>query len=365
MTKDLKIVPVEVVNQHSRYPVVIGPNSIETLKQLLEDRKPSKVAIITDEGIPDSLLNSILSKTGSPACFKTPQGEAAKTLEVTAQIWDFFKSNQIDKKSLIINLGGGAISDVGGFAASTYMRGIPFVHIPTTLLAQVDASIGGKLGINFGGIKNLIGTVSQPLTVIIDTKMLDYLPKNHLLSGFAEIIKHGLIRDRKYFDLVTSKPCSEWTAPELQEIIVRSCEIKKAVIEDDPTETGPRKLLNFGHTVGHALESYAISTELPVLHGEAVALGMIAETLIAKRAGIFPTYQEDLPEKLIRVGFSVQPGGPRVSWDVLYQLMLGDKKNSAGKIRWTLLKDIGDAGWDYEVSVELVKEVLQEIAYVA
>src|SRR3990167_9384739 len=260
----------------------IGKNLLEKINQLFDFSQFSKIAVLTDQNIPKLLINKI-EKSLNKEIIKIviPAGEKEKNIETVKKIWEIMFQNGFDRRSLLINLGGGVVCDMGGFAAATFMRGIDFLNIPTTLLAQVDASVGGKTGIDFQGIKNGIGVFKDPVGVVIDVDTLKTLPKRELISAFGEIIKHGVISGREYFDFITSKKPGEFSQKELIKIIKQSIKIKSNIVKKDPKEKDLRKVLNFGHTIGHAVESLSWKTDRPLLHGEAVAIGMIAESNLA------------------------------------------------------------------------------------
>ncbi len=255
----------------------------------------------------------------------------------------------------MVNLGGGVITDLGGFVASTYKRGIDFINVPTTLLAMVDASVGGKTGVDLGSLKNQVGVFSTPKMVLIDSVLLRTLPVKELRSGWAEMLKHGLISDRAYWQLLrdTSFPPDRTLDP----LIYRSVQLKNQVVSEDMEEAGPRKILNFGHTLGHAIESYYLShSKLPaLLHGEAIAIGMVTEAYLSYRL-------EGLPEPAlqeIKEVFGNIYGTVSISESdqkAIFDLMIHDKKNTHGKINFVLLTTIGNAVWDREVPLPLLEE---------
>ncbi|HSA84312.1 MAG TPA: 3-dehydroquinate synthase, partial [Patescibacteria group bacterium] len=278
----MKILTINIPTAQKQYPILIGNELIGNLTNHIDINNYSRIFIVTDNIVAPLFLKKLLQTLPEgTAAITLSSGEKEKNIVTVGKIWSAMKENNLDRKSLVINLGGGVIGDMGGFAASTYMRGIDFLQIPTTLLSQIDASVGGKTGVDFAGIKNLVGSFQQPIGVIIDTQTLKTLPKREFLSGFGEMIKHGLIADKTYFELVTSKQPQSFSQEELINLIARSCEIKKTIVEQDETENGLRKLLNFGHTIGHAIESLSLETEMPLLHGEAVAIGMVAEAKVA------------------------------------------------------------------------------------
>ena len=251
--------------------------------------------------------------------------------------------------------------DAGGFAASTFKRGLDFINCPTTLLAMVDASVGGKVGVNFAGIKNCIGSYNQPKVVLIDINFLKTLSTLEMQSGLVEAVKHGLIKDPPYFDFVTTKPIHEFTDTEIEHLVSRSCEIKAEVVANDETENGQRKILNLGHTVGHAIESISHRINKPLTHGAAVALGILAEGKIAELQGRLST--EDLniiKSKLQQLGLLVYIPF-KFDHAELQRLMNLDKKNFSGSIKWTLLNGIGRSSYDCDVSESIVQQGINYI----
>ena len=345
--------------KENNYQVIIGKNLIEKISELFDFSNYSKVAIITDTNLKRHLQTLENNLSIKPTVIELKPGEAHKTIKTVEQIWNNLSDAEFDRKSLIINLGGGVITDIGGFAASTYMRGMNFINIPTTLLSQVDASIGGKTGIDFADIKNLIGTFQQPKLVVIDIKTLETLPASEYNAGFGEIIKHGLIQNAEYFKFVTSKKPNDFSQTELVEIISKSCEIKKAIIESDVNEKGARKLLNFGHTIGHAIESLSLNSDKPLLHGEAISIGMIAEAKISQLLGnITESDIEHLRLCLINADL---PISTIIDTSNIFEKINKDKKNDSGYIKWTLLKKIGNAEYDIDVDDKLIRKAIEYI----
>lgn len=339
--------------------ISIGSNLLGKIGLIYDLSSYSKIFIITDQNIAPLFLKKIEDLQIETTSIVLPAGEKEKHIRSIQKIWKAMRNIQCDRKSLIINLGGGVICDMGGFAASTYMRGIDFLNIPTTLLAQVDASVGGKTGINFAGIKNLIGTFNQPVGVIIDVETLTTLPKRELLSGFAEIIKHGLIKNKKYFKKVTAKHPLKFTQDEMIDIIAQSCEIKAEIVQKDKTETGTRKLLNFGHTIGHALEAISLNTPKPLLHGEAISIGMLAEAKISYYLNLLSlTDLHKIKQALLAVGL---PLSINVKKDEVLEKIKLDKKNTKGKVNFTLLNGIGNALYNQNVSEDVVVKSLTNI----
>jgi len=265
-------------------------------------------------------------------------GEKAKSLEVVALLWQKMLDNRMDKNTLLINIGGGSICDVGGFAAATYKRGIHYVNIPTTLLSIVDASIGGKTAINFGGVKNSIGTITLPQEVFVETQFLQTLPYEELLSGFAELIKYALIADANLWHAMQKLTVIE-TNTILPEWIERACAFKKMTVAHDLYDLEKRRCLNFGHTIGHALETF-FNTTTPLTHGHAIALGMVAETWLSYQYGcLSKTEAENVQQFIARFYPFVQL--PYHEFQNIIKLCEQDKKNSANTINCTFLDTIG------------------------
>jgi len=286
-----------------------------------------------------------------------PSGENNKSLESVVRVWNFLEEKGADRKSLLINLGGGMLSDLCGFAASCFKRGLHFVNIPTTLLSQVDASVGGKTGINFNGLKNEIGVFNQPQTVIIASRFLKTLDKENLLSGYAEMLKHGLIHSKPHWDECLAFDLDSIDYDLLNQMIARSVAIKEYFVVKDPTEKNIRKALNLGHTAGHAFESLALHQNRPILHGYAVAYGLIVELYLSSKKVGFPMCKTEGITKWI---FSTY--GPFTISDEdiepLYLKMTKDKKNEAGRINFTLIPEIGKVEINIDCDKELIIEAL-------
>jgi 3-dehydroquinate synthase len=342
------------------YPIFVGVDLFAKIAALFDFSRYSKLFIITDETVAPLYLDKLQNNLSSKAeTIILPSGEKAKDIHYLTKIWQAMIDAQLDRKSLVINLGGGVIGDIGGFASSTYMRGIAFINIPTTILSQVDESVGGKTMISFGGIKNIVGTFHQPSAVIIDVDTLETLPERQLLNGFAEIIKHGLIKDKEYFELVTRKKPNDFSQEELIEIIARSNEIKAGVVQEDEKESGYRKIVNYGHTIGHAIEALSLETDNPLLHGEAVSIGIVAENKIAVEIGMLSKEDAEMVKKsLENAGLPVEISD--FNADTIIEKMKLDKKNMDGKINFTLLKTIGKAIINQTVSEDIIKNSLMK-----
>jgi 3-dehydroquinate synthase len=330
--------------QSDNYPIYFN-NSINELVNFIKKGNYSRFFILTDEHtgvhcLP--LVKSQIDGLGDYDLIEVNAGEESKDIDFCIGVWKMLIDFGADRKSLLINLGGGVVTDLGGFAASTFKRGIDFVHVPTTLLSQVDASVGGKTGIDIDSIKNIIGTFTQPKAVFIEYDFLKTLPARQILSGVAEMLKHGLITDANYWNQLKA---SDLKNPSVQ-LVHRSVEIKNVITIEDPTEKGIRKALNFGHTIGHAIETNSlINDKDPLSHGEAIAIGMICESYLAyKKTGLSI---EDLNE-ITHVFSDLYPRYTisESSFDALFAIMQKDKKNQDGKINCTLLTRIGQCNID-------------------
>jgi len=320
-----------MIIQANNYPIVIGENSLTSFSFI----DYSQIAILVDENTKRDCFSK-LPKLDNLIIIEIKSGEENKNINTCNFIWKQLTKYNFDRNSLLINLGGGVIGDMGGFCASTYKRGIDFIQIPTTLLAMVDASIGGKLGINFNVLKNQIGIFSYPKTVLINPLFLETLPDNQLKSGFAEVVKHALISDKNLWNRLRNTSFEEqnW-----EEIIETSIQIKNKIVLSDPLEKGERKQLNFGHTFGHAIESYYLEKGTSILHGEAVFMGILLEIEISSLSDLVKSEIK----KYILSSFSL-PHCPNKSDLIKY--LKNDKKNSDGKISFSLLNKIGNCTID-------------------
>jgi 3-dehydroquinate synthase len=324
-------------------------NNWLALHYFLENRYFSQIIVVCDENTAKFCLPVLRKKTGLvlSVLIVISAGESAKNLQTCEQVWQQLLEKKIDRKSIVLLLGGGVVGDLGGFAAATWKRGVAFLQLPTTLLSMVDSSIGGKLGIDFAGVKNTIGVFQDPAAVFICPEFLATLPARELRSGFAEMIKHALISDENDWNLLKKQTKSldlDW------EIwIPRSLKVKQKIVEIDPFEQNIRKALNFGHTIGHAVESYFLETEKPLLHGEAIAIGMICESWISMKLGkISEKELTEITDFLIKIYNKIEL--PEVAFSTILETMRHDKKNAGGEIRFAFLEKIGQAGWDLAVS---------------
>lgn len=325
-------------------------NSLQELKHFLLEKKYSKVLVLVDSNTEIHCLPILQEALGDIEfdVIEVTPGEENKNIDFCIGIWKMMLDFGADRKSILINLGGGVITDMGGFAASTFKRGIDFVQIPTTLLSQVDASVGGKTGIDMDNVKNIIGTFTQPQAVFIHNTFLSSLDPRELRSGYAEVIKHGLIYDADLFHHLKSIKPSEIN----QELIYRSIEIKNEVVKADPLEHGLRKILNFGHTIGHAIESYSLQNDKkPLLHGEAIAIGFICEAYLStKKNKLNKEELRDIVDSILSIYPSYKVN--KSSYNELIDIMKNDKKNTAGKISFSLLNKIGSCDYDCYCSEE-------------
>lgn len=316
------------------------------------DKKWTNIYILADENTKVDCLPMLLkhSKELQQAnLLVLDPGEEAKTLEIAESLWSSLLETGADRKSLVINLGGGVITDLGGFVASTFKRGIDFIHIPTTLLAQVDAAIGGKTGVNLEYSKNQVGTFAHPLFVFSDIGFLRTLSQRELLSGLGEVIKYGLILDRDLFNLLKDK---QGLLANLDSMVSTCIKLKEQVVRSDFKETGRRKSLNFGHTIGHAIESYFMGE---VLHGEAVAAGMYCESYLSWKLGFISPQELEEIEILICSYFEkIQLEVRQI--DPILEEMKNDKKNEEGKLNFSLIDRIGSYKANCFVDKKLVKE---------
>jgi 3-dehydroquinate synthase len=325
--------------------VIITNQMKNDLHQVISKKNYSKLIVLVDSNTRKACYPKLNSELPAHQVIEIEAGEERKNLATCAHVWQQLTDLNTDRKGLLIVLGGGVPGDLGGFCAATYKRGIDFILLPTTLLSQVDASVGGKLGIDFHGFKNHIGVFQEPLATIIDTRFLETLSQAELRSGFAEVIKHCLLSDRGMWDVIRKKNLADqdWSA-----LVQHSVSFKASVTQADPKESGLRKILNFGHTVGHALETYFLNTPNRLLHGEAIAIGMIAESWLAQQKNLISMDELNQIQSYItglygKVQLPVEKG-PIVS------LARQDKKNVGDKILIAVPKGIGSPVWDVETS---------------
>ncbi len=324
-----------------------------------------KIAIITDTNVEKLYAEQIKEclETVSPTTvvYAIPAGEENKNLSEIEKIYQVLIDNHFDRHDLIVALGGGVVGDMVGYTAATYLRGIAFIQIPTTLLAQTDSSIGGKTGVDFKGYKNMVGAFYMPKLVYMNVSVLNSLPGEQFASGFAEVMKHGLIKDSDFYMwLIDNMYEIEEKDPEtLMSMIKKSCSIKRAVVEKDPTEKGDRALLNFGHTIGHAIEKYK---DFTLFHGECVALGCVAAAFISwKRQMLSMEEYYEIRDMFVPFGLPISVTD--IDAEKVIELMHSDKKADGNTIKFILLKKVGKAVIDPSVTDDEVREALKEITW--
>ncbi len=313
----------------------------------------SQVFILTDENVAPFWLPEVAHwlHCDSAIDIVIKPGEQYKNLQTVQRIWKVLMKHHADRNALLINLGGGVIADLGGFSASTYKRGIKFINIPTTLLAMVDAAIGGKTGIDFGGAKNQIGTFADAEEVLIDPVFLSTLPRREILSGLAEMLKYGFIADAKLLEI---------NLQNYQDYILRAGEIKREIVAQDPYEAGLRKILNFGHTIGHAIESHCLTTDYPLLHGEAVALGMAAALwLSVKLCGLDEKVLQDFEKQLPILLSEAEIMLSEADIEPILGYLAHDKKNKDDKAQFVLLESLGKPICDVEIPGDTLRVSLE------
>lgn len=327
----------------------------EQLKNKLVSLQPSKIFILVDTHTQRYCLPYFLESSDIKTyeLLTIEAGEKHKNIASCVTLWNLLSEKGADRKSVLINLGGGVVTDLGGFVASTFKRGIEFINVPTSLLAMVDASVGGKNGVDLGMLKNQVGVIRDPLLVVVDTHFLKTLPENEVVSGYAEMLKHGLIYSEAYWNAVQKFDVKDSALED--ELIWKSILIKNEVVTEDPFEEGRRKTLNYGHTLGHAIESYCLASESKetLLHGEAIAIGMILATYLSTELLNFPK------QKCLAIATIILSHYPKVDFSEAaitscIELLKYDKKNQHGKVLFVLLKDIGKHEINCEVPNDLI-----------
>lgn len=344
----------------NNYFVHFSKSGYKKIEGFLENFKPSKCFILVDENTRNYCLDSFIAKLSKQYQFEIIEiqsGESFKNLETCNFLWNNLTDLGADRKSLLINLGGGVITDMGGFTASTFKRGISFINIPTTLLSMVDASVGGKTGVDLGVLKNQIGLFSDPEMVLIDPIYLETLPSRELLSGLAEIIKYGLTYDIQLWDEI--KTFKSLTISNITPLIYISVAIKNEIVSEDPKENGLRKILNFGHTLGHAIESYFLESKEKesLTHGEAIAAGMVMELYLSHIKFNFPlNLVEEVKSKIQSLFGKIEISSS--DFDNIINLLIHDKKNISGNVNFVLLKSFENCELNCTVENSLLIDVL-------
>ncbi len=338
------------------YAVHFNTLAFKALNTHLAQKAYSIIFILVDENTHELCLPQFMAEINGEYQFEIIEiesGEINKNIDTCVGVWEALSELGADRKSILINLGGGVLTDLGGFVACTFKRGIDFINVPTTLLSMVDASVGGKTGVDLGSLKNQIGVINQPVMVLVVPDFLDTLDKRQVKSGFAEMLKHGLIQDHAYWSELKNAE----TLADMKAHIVTSIKIKNKVVLKDPTEQGIRKILNYGHTLGHAIESYfleAADKEM-LLHGEAIAVGMVLEGYLShKLLGLAESVLHDIKSTFLERYEQVDFSSADIS--SILKLMKYDKKNTHGKVNFVLLKDIGAPEVDIEIPAEMFVE---------
>lgn len=327
----------------TQYSIHFNSTCYTELNTYLQHSNFSKIFIIVDTNTHNFCYPYFIAKVETNLeieIIEIEAGEAHKTIDTCVGVWNALSELNADRKSLIINLGGGVVTDLGGFVASTYKRGLEYINVPTSLLAMVDAAFGGKTGVDLNALKNQIGVINTAQMILVDTHFLSSLPQNEIRSGFAEMLKHGLIQSETYWNVL--KDLSLSSHQDLDDLIYESILIKQNVVDQDPFENGLRKTLNFGHTLGHAIESYYLSNpkKLNLLHGEAIAIGMVLATYISKEILDFSDVKcQEIKTTLIKIFDKVEID--KEDFNPIIELLKHDKKNEHGNINFVLLDAIG------------------------
>lgn len=340
------------------YQIAIDVDVWSAWRSFLAEHIYSQLIVLVDENTAVHCLPAFRQQTPKQKLLviQIAAGEQHKTIDTCQVIWSKMMAADVDRQALMVNLGGGVIGDMGGFCASTYKRGIDFVQFPTTILSQVDASVGGKLGIDFQEVKNSIGVFKNPKGIFIHIDFLKTLPHHEMRSGLAELLKHSLIADAQQWK--TLQQFGELSKVNWLDFLPQSIQIKKEIVATDPYEKGLRKALNFGHTIGHAVESYFLQTATPLLHGEAIAIGMICEAYLSNQLStLSDTELSDITNTLIRIYGHLHI--PEQTTDYLFEMMRKDKKNEQQRINFSLLPAIGEVKVNCTASDEQIIDSLR------
>jgi 3-dehydroquinate synthase len=336
------------------YRIFFNETGYEKINLFISENNYSSIFILVDEHTNEYCLPKFLPNLATEIpieIIEIEAGEEIKNITTCVEIWSILSELGADRKSLILNLGGGVITDIGGFIASTFKRGIDFINVPTTLLGMVDAAIGGKNGVDLGNLKNQIGVINVPKMLLISNDFLETLSQREMRSGLAEMLKHGLIYDKNYWEQFLDLTKIDFA--DFDTLIYRSIEIKNEIVKQDPTENGIRKALNFGHTLGHAIESHFLESETPLLHGEAIAIGMILESFISKEKGLLSS-QEFHQIKYIISNIYEPHNFSDEDIISIQNLLIHDKKNEYGKVQFALINGIGKIIINQSVENELI-----------
>ncbi len=343
----------------SKLEVILCESLENSLAEAIEKCPHDRLFILTDEHTHRLCLPQLQNIPAIQDATEIIIGaeDVHKNLETLASVWQALSEQGATRHSLLINLGGGMVTDLGGFAAATFKRGIAYINIPTTLLSMVDASVGGKTGINFNGLKNEIGVFAPASSVLLETEFLRSLDAHNFFSGYAEMLKHGLLSTPEHLAELLSFDTEQIDYAALKAMVGRSVQVKENIVEQDPKEHGIRKALNLGHTIGHAFESLALAENRPVLHGYAVAWGIVCELYLSHIKTGFPKEKMRQTIQFIKENYGAFAFNCK-QYDRLYELMLHDKKNTAGIINFTLLKEVGDICLNQTADKETIFEVL-------
>jgi len=339
---------------------VLFPEDLPSeLSNVLNRYAPNQIFVLTDTHSEALCLPLVKEAEGlrSARFLTIPAGDDHKNVESLSKVWQFLSQYGATRKSVLVNIGGGMVTDLGGFAAASFKRGIDCIHIPTTVLSAVDAAVGGKTGVNFNGLKNEIGAFHLPVAVLINAAFFGSLDRNNVLSGYAEMLKHGLLSDKDYWNRLLSLDLSHPESPAFFAAVKRSVEIKQDITTQDPKEQGIRKALNLGHTVGHAFESLSHQRQAPVLHGYAIAWGLLCELYLSVRSLSFPREILQSYARFVREEYGVYPISCQ-DYPALYEAMTHDKKNESAAINFTLLSGIGEIRIDQTADKARIEEML-------
>ena len=341
------------------YEIVLERGVLRRAGEILNLRR--KVMIVSDSGVPEKWTQTLAEQCAQAEVFRIPAGEENKNLDTVKDAYRFLIENELDRKDVLLALGGGVVGDLAGFVAATYLRGIDFIQVPTTLLAQADSSIGGKTGVDFDGYKNMVGAFKMPRLVYMNFEVLKTLDDRQFFAGFAEIMKHGLIKDADFYEWLIENmyEICERDLDTLSEMLMKSCMVKKLVVEKDPTEQGDRALLNLGHTIGHAVEK---AKNFELFHGECVALGTVAAAFISWKKELL-SMEEYYEIRDMFVPFYLPITVDGIEPEEIVRLTRSDKKKQGDHIRFVLLKKIGKAVIDTTVTEDEILAAVKEIYF--
>lgn len=344
------------------YSIFFNDEGYSYLSDLLNSNNYSKIFVLVDENTSQHCLPNFLANLATEVeieIIEIENGEEHKNIETCLQLWHALTELGGDRKSILINLGGGVVTDLGGFVACTFKRGIDFINVPTTLLSMVDASIGGKNGVDLGKLKNQVGIIKEPKAVIVISSFLETLAQVEMRSGLAEMLKHGLIFDKDYWNKF--KNLSSLSSQDLEALIYESIVIKNKIVSEDLTENGIRKALNFGHTLGHAIESYFLEneTKTKLLHGEAIAIGMILESYISMKKNLLSREEYFEIKYILKDIYETIPFDEN-DIEKIIELLIYDKKNEFGKIQFALLDGIGKVKINEEADNKMIHEAFED-----